>query len=56
MLGERWKELTDKEKGPYEKKAKDDKARYEKEKAAYANVSSLVSQEQARPNSPAAGR
>jgi len=35
MLGERWKELTDKEKKPYEDKAKADKERYETEKAAY---------------------
>jgi len=35
LLGERWKELTDKEKGPYEAKAAADKKRYEKEKAEY---------------------
>lgn len=40
MLGERWKELTDKEKKPYEDKAAEDKKRYEKEKAEYAAVSS----------------
>jgi hypothetical protein len=39
MLGERWKALTDKEKIPYEKKATDDKARYEAEKARYQAVS-----------------
>ena len=41
MLGEKWKELSEKEKQPYEQKAKADKARYEKEKEAYANVSYL---------------
>jgi hypothetical protein len=39
MLGERWKALTDKEKIPYEKKATEDKARYEAEKARYQAVS-----------------
>ena len=38
LLGEKWKELSAKEKEPYEKKAKDDKERYEREKAAYAEV------------------
>lgn len=36
LLGERWKELTEKEKAPYEAKAATDKKRYEKEKAEYA--------------------
>ncbi|KAF1982293.1 Non-histone chromosomal protein 6 [Aulographum hederae CBS 113979] len=40
MLGEKWKELTDKDKEPYEAKAKADKKRYEDEKAAYNAVSS----------------
>jgi len=35
LLGEKWKELTDKEKGPFEAKAKADKERYESEKARY---------------------
>lgn len=35
LLGEMWKELTDKDKGPYEAKAKADKERYESEKARY---------------------
>jgi len=35
LLGEMWKELTDKDKGPYEAKAKADKARYAREKARY---------------------
>ncbi|KAJ2896092.1 Non-histone chromosomal protein 6 [Zalerion maritima] len=35
MLGQKWKELTDSEKGPYEAKAAADKKRYEDEKAAY---------------------
>ena len=39
LLGEKWKELTEKEKVPYEQKAKADKARYEKEKLEYAGVS-----------------
>ncbi|KAL4440420.1 hypothetical protein ABPG75_003421 [Micractinium tetrahymenae] len=33
--GEAWKGLSDKDKAPYQKKADADKARYEKEKAAY---------------------
>jgi len=36
MLGEKWKELTDKDKEPYDAKAKTDKERYEREKAEYA--------------------
>lgn len=39
MLGERWKELTDKDKEPYDAKAKADKERYEREKAEYNAVS-----------------
>lgn len=35
ILGEKWKELTDKDKTPYEAKAKADKERYESEKARY---------------------
>jgi len=37
QLGEKWKELTAKDKEPYDKKAKEDKERYEREKAEYAN-------------------
>ena len=40
MLGEKWKALTAEDKGPYEKKADDDKKRYEKEKAEYAKKNS----------------
>ncbi|KIW08349.1 uncharacterized protein PV09_01265 [Verruconis gallopava] len=36
LLGEKWKELSAKEKEPYEKKAIEDKERYEREKAEYA--------------------
>lgn len=36
LLGEKWKELSAKEKEPYDKKAKTDKERYEREKAEYA--------------------
>lgn len=36
LLGEKWKELSAKEKEPYEKKAKADKERYEREKVEYA--------------------
>lgn len=39
MLGEKWKSLSDAQKGPYEKKAAADKKRYEDEKAAYQAVS-----------------
>jgi len=35
VLGERWKALSDKQRGPYEAKAAADKKRYEEEKAAY---------------------
>lgn len=38
VLGERWKALNDKQRGPYEAKAAQDKKRYEDEKATY-NVS-----------------
>jgi hypothetical protein len=33
-LGEMWKEMTDEDKRPYEKKAEADKERYEREKAS----------------------
>ncbi|KAF2500020.1 hypothetical protein BU16DRAFT_522875 [Lophium mytilinum] len=36
MLGEKWKALSEKNRGPYEAKAATDKKRYEDEKAAYA--------------------
>lgn len=39
ILGEKWKQLSDKEKKPYDEKAKKDKERYESEKASYAAVS-----------------
>lgn len=35
LLGQKWKELSDSEKAPYEAKAAADKKRYEDEKAAY---------------------
>lgn len=35
ILGERWKALNDKQRGPYESKAAADKKRYEDEKLAY---------------------
>ena len=35
MLGERWKALNEKQRVPYEQKAKTDKERYESEKASY---------------------
>jgi len=35
ILGERWKALTEKQRGPYEAKAAADKKRYEDEKQAY---------------------
>ena len=38
-LGEQWKSLSDKQKEPYDAKAKADKQRYEEEKAAYTAVS-----------------
>ena len=40
MLGEKWKQLTDKQKAPYEAKAATDKQRYADEKAAYEGVCS----------------
>lgn len=36
LLGERWKALSEKQRGPYEAKAAADKKRYEDQKAAYA--------------------
>jgi hypothetical protein len=38
QLGDKWKNLTEKQKAPYEAKAAQDKKRYEEEKAKY-NVS-----------------
>lgn len=35
VLGERWKALSEKQRGPYEAKAAQDKKRYEDEKANY---------------------
>ncbi|KAI9831860.1 MAG: Non-histone chromosomal protein 6 [Phylliscum demangeonii] len=35
VLGERWKALNEKQRGPYEAKAAADKKRYEDEKATY---------------------
>lgn len=42
MLGERWKNLSDTDRRPYEEKAAADKKRYEEEKANY-NVSPSLS-------------
>ena len=42
VLGERWKALNEKQRGPYEAKAAADKKRYEDEKAALAVSISLV--------------
>ena len=36
MLGAKWKELTESQKAPYNKKAEVDKKRYEAEKESYA--------------------
>lgn len=38
VLGDKWKALSTKDRKPYEDKAKQDKERYETEKAAYQNV------------------
>jgi len=35
VLGDKWKALSEKQRVPYENKAKTDKERYEREKAAY---------------------
>ncbi|KAF2153717.1 non-histone chromosomal protein 6 [Myriangium duriaei CBS 260.36] len=35
ILGDKWKQLSDKQKAPYEAKAAADKKRYEDQKAAY---------------------
>lgn len=37
ILGEKWKILSEKERAPYEAKARADKKRYEEAKAAYAS-------------------
>lgn len=42
MLGDKWKQLSDKQKAPYEAKAATDKKRYEDQKAAYQAVSISV--------------
>lgn len=36
LLGDKWKQLSAEDKGPYDSKAEADKKRYEKEKAEYA--------------------
>lgn len=41
MLGDKWKALNEKDRKPYEDKAKKDKERYEEEKIAYQNVCHL---------------
>jgi hypothetical protein len=41
ILGEKWKELSDKERKPYDEKARVDKERYESEKLRYQGVSLL---------------
>ena len=41
MLGEKWKDLGDADRRPYEEKAAADKKRYEDEKANY-NVSTIT--------------
>lgn len=43
ILGEKWKELTEKERKPYDEKARVDKERYETEKARYQSVSGSAS-------------
>lgn len=43
MLGEKWKNLGDSDRRPYEEKAAADKKRYEDEKATY-NVRKYASQ------------
>ncbi|KAH8426940.1 Non-histone chromosomal protein 6 [Aspergillus melleus] len=45
MLGEKWKALNDKDRGPYEEKAAADKKRYEDEKASY-NAGAAASDEE----------
>ncbi|SCZ94441.1 BZ3500_MvSof-1268-A1-R1_Chr12-2g03901 [Microbotryum saponariae] len=35
LLGAKWKDMSDDQKKPYNKKADDDKTRYEREKASY---------------------
>lgn len=39
MLGEKWKNLSDTDRRPYEEKAAADKKRYEEEKANYNVIS-----------------
>ncbi|GAB68243.1 high mobility group protein [Plasmodium cynomolgi strain B] len=38
MIGEAWNKLDELEKAPYEKKAQEDKVRYEREKVEYAKT------------------
>lgn len=42
ILGERWKALDDKGREPYEAKAREDEARYEREKASYDAEATLM--------------
>jgi HMG (high mobility group) box len=42
VLGDKWKALSEKDRKPYEDKAKKDKERYEEEKIAYQNVCRLI--------------
>jgi hypothetical protein len=42
VLGDKWKALSEKDRKPYEDKAKKDKERYEEEKIAYQNVCHLI--------------
>ena len=45
VLGEKWKGLNPKDREPYEAKAREDKERYESEKASYnvsVNISFLI--------------
>lgn len=41
LLGEKWKALSDDERGPYKDKAAADAKRYEEEKKSYVNAVSV---------------
>jgi hypothetical protein len=56
ILGEKWKELSDKDRKPYDEKARVDKERYENEKARYQAVRASLSPQLLSANSPSSKR
>jgi len=50
LLGKKWKDMSEKEKAPYVKKAEEDKERYEKEKAVMEENKAAASDQDADEN------